>query len=219
MIIQLAIYSLLQAMNYILSSFVVTAGMISYQSNASDFVRSELGYSSDQFNFGLTIMGIAQLCVSVCFVFISNFFTFSACFVYVISIFANASITFFLMSDPSEDTFYLAMALNGFMRACFLFSQFPSCLEVTSPTQSVMTFMLQNTFDGIGGLIAPYAVSYLQVNVDSRAGMALAGCLQAFAALIMLPRGIQYLMSPKTYTEHDKIKEKVQQTGYLSYLG
>lgn len=52
MIIQLAIYSLLQAMNYILSSFVVTAGMISYQSNASDFVRSELGYSSDQFNFG-----------------------------------------------------------------------------------------------------------------------------------------------------------------------
>ena len=59
------------------------------------------------------------------------------------------------------DPFYLAMAINGCMRACFLFSQYASCLELTSPTQSVITFMLQNTIDGVGGLIAPYAVCKL----------------------------------------------------------
>ena len=61
-----------------------------------------------------------------------------------------------------------------------------------------------------------YFVAYLQVNVDSRAGMALAGGLQALAALLMLPKSMCNIFSPKTYKELDKRKDKVKQTGYIA---
>ena len=93
--------------------------------------------------------------------------------------------------------------------------------ENTWQTEALKTVVeslrIQNTQSRlVRSVFFEYFVAYLQVNVDSRAGMALAGGLQALAALLMLPKSMCNIFSPKTYKELDKIKDKVKQTGYIA---
>ena len=62
------------------------------------------------------------------------------------------------------EVFYVMMAVGGIFRGLHSFTLFACCLQLTSPTQSVLTFMVECALDGVGALAFPYIAGKCSCN-------------------------------------------------------
>jgi len=182
----------------------MTFGLVGWVAIIGDFSRYKLEMSDQTINQAMSAHGLAMLVAAVGYLVLAWAFKFSASMLQVVSCVMAVCTWLLLLLPGLDEAGYTALiAAYGLARSLYISNLFPVCIEVASPPHVLTLYMLFNVVCGISGVITPYLILYLQVEVGFAVGLIAISVEHIGSICMYLPFAIKELMEVKRYSSTD----------------